>query len=110
MSQNAKKPKVPSIIVDGKTYKAKKKLKLLRKMFELQDNELETESIEGIEVLYQFVADCFGNENVTMDAIEDNLDIDEFFSLFQEIVVWMKTSMAGKLESMPKNVPGASQK
>ncbi|QKS71903.1 hypothetical protein FLK61_35130 [Paenalkalicoccus suaedae] len=107
MSRN-QKLKPPQITIDGKTYKVKKRLKLLRRMYELNDQEIEVESIEGLEVLYQFLVDCFNDEAVTMDAIEDNVDVDEFMDLFDAVAGFLRDSFTSKMESMPKKEPGTS--
>lgn len=101
--------KAPSLVINGKTYRVKKRLKLLRKMFGMQSSDLEMESIEGMEAMYQFIIDCFADDSLTIEDLEGSLDIDEFFEFFGNTVVYLKESMSRKMESMPKNVPGASQ-
>lgn len=99
----------PSIVINGKTYRVKKRLKLLRKMFAMQGSDLEMESIEGLESIYQFLIDCFDDDSLTFEDLENNLDTDEFFEFFGKTVVYLKESMTRKMDSIPKNVPGASQ-
>lgn len=101
--------KAPSLQINGKTFRVKKRLKLLRKMFDMQNSDLEMESIEGMEAMYQFVIDCFGDDSLTIEDLEYSMDIDEFFGFFGETVVYLKEAMKRKMDSMPKNVPGASQ-
>lgn len=106
---NQQKAKSPSITVNGKTYKVKKKLKLLRRLYSLKDSEMDMETIEGMEELYQFMVDAFSDDEITMDVLEDELDIDEFFELFGKTAIYLKSTMGSKMGSLPKNAVGTSQ-
>lgn len=96
--------KTPTITIDGKVIKAKKpKVKMWRKLIKIQNSVNELESDEGLDELLDFFATVFKDERVTPDSIEENLELDQFFSLFKDIGQWIGQLVNAKTGEIPND-------
>jgi hypothetical protein len=93
--------KVPVLKIDGKLYKPKKRMKLLRKFFRLRESDIDIESEEGLDQLYDFIVSCYNDPAVTPESIDENVDIDEFFILFRDLGQWLMYEMQKKFGELP---------
>ena len=97
----------PSIRIEGKTYKAKPpKVKLWRKIVKFNKNFGQVdnlhENIEAYEAMLELLADCFNVEQVTPDAIEDNLDLGELMPTFQDVTTWVGEILQEASKGVPE--------
>jgi hypothetical protein len=94
--------KTPTITLNGNTFKAKKpKVKMWRRLIKIQNSQNELESDEGLDELLDFFCVVFNDEKVTPDSIEENLDLDDFFTLFQDIGTWIGELVGAKTGEIP---------
>lgn len=97
----------PKIKIDGKEYKAQKKMKLFRNFVRISNSQSDMETEEGIDELITFIASCFPKE-VTPEKVEEEMDFDEFFALFGQIGRWIRATVDKKLIEVPKETAGES--
>lgn len=96
----------PTITVDGKTIKAKNpKTKLWRKIVEFnkkykdKDAEDFNRDLEQYEDMLQLMADCFSDDRVTPEMVEDAIDLDDFLPAFYKYTGWVAWVITAKLKS-----------
>lgn len=96
---------VPQIELNGKTYTANKpKVRLWRKLIKFnstfaKENLMENE--EAYNEMLSLMAECFNHPDVTPEAIEDGLDIDQLMPKFTEISTWVGQLVSGKVQQLP---------
>ncbi len=97
----------PTIIIDGKKHRAiKPKVRLWRKIVEF--NKLYSKlddfhsNLDAYDAMLNLLRECFGNPDITSEAIEENLDLSELMPKFIEVTNWV----AALLESNAQQIPG----
>ena len=97
----------PKIILNGKTYTAPKpKAKLWREMIKFNNTFKEkniAEDESALDQIYNLISDVFSHQEVTPEAIEDGLDLDELMPKFTEICEWVAQIVAGKSAELPNS-------
>lgn len=93
--------KVPKIKIGGKEYKAQARGKVWRKFLALQQSENQQDSEEGLLEIYEFYAVVFNHKDVTVEAIEDNIELEDVYGLLPEIAEWIKEKMTAKVQKFP---------
>ena len=93
--------KTPILKINGKIYKPKKRMKLLRKFFKLHESDIEFESEEGLEQIIDFVVCCFNDPDITAETIEEHVDFDAVFVLFRDIGEWVQHELQKEVGELP---------
>ena len=96
----------PTIIIEGKKYKAgKPKVKLWRRIVDFNKHFGSMDdfhvNLEGYEAMLGLLAECFGNPDITPEAVEENLEINELLPKFQEVTTWIGELISGQTQNIP---------
>ena len=97
----------PTIKIDGKVYKAKPpKVKLWRKIvgFNKQFGAVEDmhKNLEAYEAMLDLIAECFGNPEITTEAIEDNLELGELVPTLESVTGWVAELISKHSQELPE--------
>jgi len=99
---------VPKIIINGKTFSAPNpKLKLWRKCLKFTQKYSTTDKLdqlvdeEVLDDLEQLICDVFNNSEITIETLEENIDISEFMPLFEGIKTWIENMVNEKAAKLP---------
>ncbi|MTI82583.1 MAG: hypothetical protein FH756_01530 [Firmicutes bacterium] len=96
---------VPTITLGDQTYTANKpKAGLWRKLIRFNQQFAKkdlSQDEEAYNEMLELMAGCFNNPDVTPQAIEDGLDLDQLLPKFTEISQWVSTLVQGKAEQFP---------
>ncbi|SNR95444.1 hypothetical protein SAMN05446037_100264 [Anaerovirgula multivorans] len=93
--------KTPTITIDNKTYKAKARGKVWRKLLQLKNSIHEQDSEEGLNEMYEFYVICFNDPAVTLESIEEHIELDQVYGLFAELGQWTTRKITGKMAEIP---------
>lgn len=94
----------PTIILDGKKYTAgKPKVKLWREVVKFKEKfaNMGMENESAIDEMLRLMSVCFGNPEVTVEAIEEHLDLDKLSAVFGKIMLWIQEEINGKASQIP---------
>jgi len=90
--------KIPEIIINGKTYIAKKpKIKYWDQAETLGQRLVESDNF--VLEYSKFIADGF--DGLTTELVEDNIDLADLKPKCLEIISWLRTVVNEKLEAIP---------
>ena len=94
--------KTPEITINGKVYKAAvPKAAFWRKMVKFEETVKSVEDGDYLAAYADIIAEAFGAEEVTGDAVLDSLNIDQVKPLYLEIWGWLFQLVNSKLEQIP---------
>jgi hypothetical protein len=94
----------PTITLDGKKYTAgKPKVKLWREVVRFKEKfaNVGMENETAIDEMLRLMSVCFSNPEVTTEAIEEHLDLDQLSEVFGRIMLWIQEEINGKVSKIP---------
>jgi hypothetical protein len=94
--------KTPMIKIGGKNIPAMPpKTGMWRRFIAMKSSDIDFESEEALDMMIEFIVAAFRNPAVTAEAVEAELDLEEFFPLFGQIGEWMRHRMEEKMKADP---------
>lgn len=97
----------PKIKLNGKEFRARPpKTKLWRILVKFNQNFAKAniaESEEAFEEMLNIICAAFGDDNITPDRLENELDLSDLIPLFVNISSWISTIMSEKVEKFPNS-------
>lgn len=97
----------PTITLQGKTYTAPDpKVKLWREVTKFKDkfSDKAQGDQEALSEMERLISAAFNHPEVSVEAIEDELDLDEFVPLFYQIAGWVADVVSRKMKELPNGV------
>ena len=94
--------KTPTVTLDGIEYTAKKpKFGYLRRVAKFEKNNKGAELEDVLDEMEELVCEAFQDENVSPEALEEHLDLDEISPLIKEVMGWALGMFQGKMSEIP---------
>lgn len=94
----------PTITLNGKAYTAPApKMKLWRaalKFHQMFENSSPTEQL-AFEEMENLIVTAFNNPGVSAQALEEELELEDFIALFQSITTWITEIVNDKVTQLP---------
>lgn len=102
----------PTITLKGKTYTAPKpKVKLWREVTKFKDkfSGKAQDDQEALSEMERLIAAAFNQLDVSVETIEEELDLDEFVPLFYQIAGWVAEVVSQKMKELPNGMEPMDQ-
>lgn len=100
------KVNAPKIVIDGKTYQAKKpKARFWREIMAFDDSIPSLTTVEFIDQMAGIIALAF--KDLTADEILDNVELDDIRKIYADLYKWVLWLLNSKMETLPKNSEAA---
>lgn len=97
----------PTITLKGKTYTAPEpKVKLWREVTKFKDkfNDTAQGDQEALSEMERLIAAAFNHPEISVETIEEELDLDEFVPLFYQIAGWVAEVVSRKMKELPNGM------
>lgn len=95
----------PKIVLSGKTYTATTpKARLWRELVKFNNTFGEKDVAKdesALDQIYGLISQAFNNPEVTSEAVENGIDLDELMPKFTEICEWVARIVTGKSAELP---------
>jgi hypothetical protein len=92
----------PTITLNGKTYTAPSpKVKMWRQFVKFQEVRDKMDTQQALDEMLRLIAEAFNHPDVTPQAIEENLGLEDFLPIFNEISSWIGQIVTMKINQLP---------
>lgn len=93
--------KAPTVTIDGKKIPAlSPNMKAWRMLIKIRSADVDFESEEALDLMLEFIAEVFNSKEVTPKTLEENVAIEDFFPIFQEVGAWIEHRMNEKMRKI----------
>lgn len=96
------------ILINGKKHSpAKPKAKQWRELMEFDEIKSEIQFEKYVDSHIEIIVKSFNNPAVTVEALQDNFEVDELITIYRQLITYFCKLLSGKLDKIP-NDPAAT--